>query len=153
MHDINGKTLHIGDSIVWLGNAGSRYFAKITEVLAEDNVEKDGAKVAVTHAAPHIISHIRLIKSRAVKVRTMKELAALALNVQDACNLSGVAHSFSEIVTEIRMHLEAEGKGGTDNVNQHPICVLFINKLSSLSHAEDVSSFTHAYNWASEMTA
>jgi hypothetical protein len=81
-------------------------------------------------------------------MRSLKDLAQLALNVQDACNLSGVVHSFSGVITDVRANLEAEGKGGTDAVNQHPICVLFSSKIASLTNSETSSTFSLAYEWA-----
>ncbi len=68
--------------------------------------------------------------------RTMVDLAREALQVQDACNLSGVVHSFSRAITRLRVLLEAEGKGGTDNVNTHPVCVLWADKIASLTERD-----------------
>lgn len=77
---------------------------------------------------------------------TLKQLVQSALDVQDACNLSGVVHSFSRVVTQLREIARAEGWEGTDRINQHPICVLYSSKISSLSLADD--TFSKAYNWA-----
>ena len=58
-----------------------------------------------------------------------------ALTVQSACNLSGVVHSFSEILS--RLVKEAQEKGeGTDWVNQHPICVLFAEQIQHLARGK-----------------
>lgn len=79
-------------------------------------------------------------------IRTWEELAKEAIQVQGACNLSGVVHSFSRAVREVRALLESEGKGGTDAVNTHPICVLYCSKISSLTGSDD--AFRDAYAWA-----
>jgi len=80
-------------------------------------------------------------------MKTIVEMARLALDVQDACNLSGVVHSFSQIVTDLRARLEEQGKGGTEAVNRHPICLLFSSKIASLTYSESPSEFQRAYNW------
>lgn len=79
--------------------------------------------------------------------RTMADLAREALNVQDACNLSGVAHGFSRAISRLRALLEAEGKGGTDNVNEHPICQLWADKIASLAGVQSVGmeDYSRAY--------
>lgn len=56
-----------------------------------------------------------------------------AIDVQDACNLSGVVHSFSQIVTAIWDEARARGEG-TEYVNTHPIVQLFLDKLNALAH-------------------
>lgn len=71
--------------------------------------------------------------------RTMADLAREALHVQDACNLSGVAYGFSRSISRLRALLDAEGKGGTDNVNLHPICQLWADKIRSLAGSQDYS--------------
>jgi hypothetical protein len=68
--------------------------------------------------------------------RTMADLAREALQVQNACNLSGVVHSFSRAITRLRVLLEAEGKGGTANINHHPICQAWASKIVDLSGYE-----------------
>jgi hypothetical protein len=67
-----------------------------------------------------------------------------AIDVQDACNLSGVVHSFDKIVS--RIWDEAREKGlGTDYVNRHPIVVMFVSKLASLSGGDSMENFRLAY--------
>ena len=56
----------------------------------------------------------------------------VALDVQSACNLSGVVHSFSTVVSKIWNEARAHGKG-TVWVNKHPICVLFAEQILYLS--------------------
>ena len=87
-------------------------------------------------------------------VRCMKELAKDAINVQDACNLSGVVHSFSKIIGELREIARLEGWEGTDKINRHPVCILFADKIASLAcpgSSINGSEFTSAYNWACDL--
>lgn len=78
--------------------------------------------------------------------RTLADLAREALQVQDACNLSGVALGFSRAVSRLRELLESEANGrvSTDRINRHPVCVLWADKLQSLAGA----GFSDAYQWA-----
>lgn len=55
----------------------------------------------------------------------------MALDVQNACNRSGVVHSFAELTEVLWNEAHALGEG-TKWVNEHPICVLFADKISSL---------------------
>jgi hypothetical protein len=66
-----------------------------------------------------------------------------AIAVQDACNLSGVAHNLSRIMTRLWDEARATGKG-TDWVNKHPIVVLYAAKLYDLAGAE--RNYSAAYN-------
>jgi hypothetical protein len=76
----------------------------------------------------------------------IQQAAQAALDCQDACNLSGVLASFKEVVHEV-IWPEARRIGkGTEWVNQHPICTLFLNKLSSLNSSDCFcSQATSAY--------
>jgi hypothetical protein len=75
---------------------------------------------------------------------TIRQAARTALGCQDACNLSGVLASFKEIVHEV-IWPEARRLGkGTDWVNQHPICVLFLSKLCSLNGGYYECDYLHA---------
>jgi len=157
MHDVNGKTLHVNDMIV----TPSFGIMKITAVVDEDNSEGHGALVAVSDTENIHRGYLRLHVSGAVKIPDMKELARQALDCQDACNLSGVAHTFSQVISELRFLLQAQAKEGiierfsTDILNQHPICVLFASKIVSLTSYEETGhhpgSFCHAYDWAKDM--
>lgn len=68
-----------------------------------------------------------------------------AIFAQDACNLSGLVHSFSKVVTKIWAEARALGKG-TDWVNRHPISVLYASKLGSLANSETNSVYICAYD-------
>ena len=75
---------------------------------------------------------------------TIQEAAQTALDVQDACNLSGVLASFNKIVHEV-IWLEARTLGkGTEWVNAHPIVTLFLSKLGSLNRGYYECDYLHA---------
>lgn len=63
---------------------------------------------------------------------SLKELAQKAIDVQDACNLSGVLHTFTKVITMLWKHARLQNEG-TDWVNQHAIVIVFLDKLNSLA--------------------
>lgn len=75
---------------------------------------------------------------------TIARAAALALDVQDACNLSGVVRSFA-LVTEALWEEARRTDQGTEWVNQHPVSVLFVNKMDSLVR-DSGEKFSRAYD-------
>ena len=82
------------------------------------------------------------LKTNPTRVRTLREMAQMALAVQDACNLSSVVHSFSEVMADLGRHPECTG---TDWKNRHPIAVMFASKIASLTGCENVGNFSIAY--------
>lgn len=80
--------------------------------------------------------------------RTLKELAKEALDVQDACNLSGVAHGFARAMTDLGEHTR-----GTDERNKHPVAVLWADKIAHLTGTQDLGNdvTTKAYSWAYDL--
>jgi hypothetical protein len=68
-----------------------------------------------------------------------------AIIVQDACNLSGVVHSFCDIIKRITEESREKGKG-TQYVNEHPICKLFADKIADLARVRDFESYYQAFN-------
>lgn len=80
--------------------------------------------------------------------KTRAHWAKQAIAVQDACNLSGVLHSFLECVRWVRENEEL----GTEGVNHHPLVVLFASKVNSLAGYEQLFSaaYTQAQEWAKE---
>ena len=73
---------------------------------------------------------------------TRKDYQA-AIDVQDACNLSGVVFSFAEIMERLCNTAHAEGHG-TDWKNHHPIAVLFADKIAALAGTGDSSDSNYA---------
>ncbi len=79
-----------------------------------------------------------------------------ALDIQDASNLSGLVHSFPQILDDI--WTEAREKGlGTEFVNTHPLVILWLDKLNSLARIqfygdEELNRIHGAFNTAYAMT-
>jgi hypothetical protein len=152
MHDVNGKPLHIGDEVFTYA-----YGLTIIKAVKEEyDMHKGGALIeciGVGRGGGSV--EIRTHEQRAVKVRSWRAMAEEALGVQNACNLSGVVHSFSTIITEVRTRLEAEGKGGTDAVNTHPVCILFADKVAHLTGTQGFGNdgVGAAYTWAHDLTS
>jgi hypothetical protein len=70
-------------------------------------------------------------------MKSIQAVAKEAIQIQDACNLSGVVHSFSRAMETIWAEArEGEGKG-TEWVNTHPIVTLYIDKLLDLNRRSD----------------
>jgi hypothetical protein len=63
---------------------------------------------------------------------TYQEAAQTAIDVQNAVNLSGVTHAFSQAVSAIWDEARRQNKG-TEFVNTHPIVTLFLSKLTDLN--------------------
>jgi len=57
-----------------------------------------------------------------------------ALFAQSACNLSGIVHSFSDVISKVWDEARAQGRG-TDFVNRHSICRLFTEQIAHLTGA------------------
>jgi len=84
----------------------------------------------------------------------MVDLAREALAVQNACNLSGVVHSFSRVMTLLWEIGRAEEWANTDTINCHPISVLFADKIANLADpGSSLNGFAYckAYNWAQDI--
>ena len=67
-----------------------------------------------------------------------------AMLVQDACNLSGVVHSFSRVMSRIRADCDS-----TQESNRHPIAILYSDKIASLtgtSRKHGARDFSAAYD-------
>jgi len=70
--------------------------------------------------------------------RTLAELAKEALDVQDACNLSGVVHAWSRAITRLR---EVTGALSTTVINEHPINKVPIAERLALSVHQSIKAY------------
>ena len=77
---------------------------------------------------------IKPLKKGKKTMKTLKELAKEALQVQDACNLSGVAQSFAKVMIELSEHTN-----GTKEKNQHAIVKVWLNKMLDLANGDATS--------------
>jgi hypothetical protein len=64
-------------------------------------------------------------------VITYKQAAQQALDIQDACNLSGIAYAFERAITAVCEESHRIGQG-TQWRNTHPIVTLHLLKMSEL---------------------
>lgn len=74
----------------------------------------------------------------------LQKAAKEAINVQDACNLSGVVYSFGRVM-QLICEISNRINEGTDWKNHHPIVVMYTSKIASLSGAESATVFARAY--------
>jgi len=66
--------------------------------------------------------------------KTFRELHDDATgDVQMACNLSGLVHEFSRVMTRLWEIQRDEKCGGTDWVNSNAVTRIWVNKLASLT--------------------
>ena len=75
----------------------------------------------------------------------MRNIYQDALDVQNACNLSGVLKSWASHVDAIWTEVRANPQSGTDAFNHHPVNVLFASKVASLTGSESTNGFHEAY--------
>lgn len=78
----------------------------------------------------------------------LRKICQNALDVQCACNLSGVVHSFSNDVTKLWDICRAVTGQGTDWVNTHPVCVLYADKIVSLSSGGVTTGDNYSNAWS-----
>lgn len=71
----------------------------------------------------------------------LQQAAQMALDVQCACNLSGVVRSFARV-------MDAIPPGSTDERNKHPIAILFATQIAYLSGVAVVVDSSCDYNAA-----
>lgn len=74
---------------------------------------------------------------------TYSDAAKAAIQVQDACNLTGVVRSFGEAMTAVRAYATEHGHG-TDWINRHPVAVLFADKLADMTGRIDFDAYARA---------
>ena len=70
-----------------------------------------------------------------------------ALYSQDACNGGALIRAMGRIIPKVQEQVRQDG-GGTDDVNEHPIVVLFTAQLMHLSGlgVADTTKWSRAYD-------
>lgn len=69
-------------------------------------------------------------------MRTWQEIAKETLAVQDASDLILVVRRFLQVAIDVKENLQLEGRPCTfANVQQHPICRMWSEKIYALTHA------------------
>jgi hypothetical protein len=82
--------------------------------------------------------------------KTIEQLAQIAIDVQNACNLSGVVIAWSDAVTELRrLHPEL----GTLGINGHPVNQMFAAKVIEMTGmgVANSESYQEAYQKCLEL--
>jgi hypothetical protein len=77
------------------------------------------------------------------KIRSRKELAQEALSIASASNLCGLAQSFARVMRDL-----GEYTAGTEARNQHPIALVWSDKIASLTGTQSSCTMAtaQAYN-------
>jgi len=66
-----------------------------------------------------------------------------ALDVQNACNLSGVVIAYAEVMRKICEEDWRSKRGGTEWRNRHPISILYASKVLSLATGEITDTYIY----------
>lgn len=78
-------------------------------------------------------------------MKTIDELYIEAIEIQNACNLCGLAQRFAKVMKELMQLVDT----GTDDINRHAIVTLWLDKFNSLNGIQfDDSPIALAYNKA-----
>ena len=79
-------------------------------------------------------------------MRSLKQLAKEAIEVQDACNINAVARGMTRAMDDLR-ELHKGQSFGSDELRQHPVTRLWAHKLADLANMADFGSdlYGHAY--------
>ena len=77
-------------------------------------------------------------------MKSVPELCEEALMIQDACNLYALANRFARVLEDLR----GNGVSMGDELRQHPVTVLWVNKIDSLVHSDQ--RFDKAYTFCND---
>lgn len=70
--------------------------------------------------------------------RTLRELAEQALSIQGAVNLCGLAQSFAGVMARL---MTLHENAATATVNEHPITIVWLDKLTGLAGIQSVGAW------------
>lgn len=76
-------------------------------------------------------------------MNTIQQAAQSAIDVQNACNLSGVAQSFAQAMLILRAQPACQG---TKWANEHPIAVLYAVQIAFLTGVAVIADNRYNYN-------
>lgn len=83
-------------------------------------------------------------------MKTLKQLAEDAIQMQDACNGFAIANAYGKAMSDLRDALKEAGESvGTDELRNHPINRLWASKIHDLAGMglSDMERFDEAYMW------
>ncbi len=80
-------------------------------------------------------------------MRTLQQLCVEALQVQNACNICGLARTFANVMEELRELILQGAAGG--QLRLHPVTVLWVSKLHDMASLgiSDTDRFHHSYEF------
>lgn len=78
-------------------------------------------------------------------MKITSESYQVALDVQGACNLSGIVRAWIVEIDKLNAYARENNKG-TEFVNAHPINKLFANKVADLCRAVTFTEYLAAYD-------
>lgn len=107
---------------------------------AHDNYAP-GMKIETGLWHPVILEELAKLETLTAR---MRKAAKDAIEVQNACNLSGVIRSFADILSNTLWPYASEFNHGTQWVNQHCISRAFSDKIASLSGTQNDSNAVYA---------
>ena len=83
-------------------------------------------------------------------MKTLKELANDAIQMQDACNGFAIANAYGKTMSDLRDALKEAGEPtDTDALRNHPINRLWASKIHDLAGMglSGLFLYAEAYNW------
>lgn len=101
---------------------------------------------------------LKMHTDNSLSPRTLQALAKEALQVQDACNLLGVSKGFAKAVQEVWENMKAVEEqtknsetqvvkyASMDDLRQHPIVLLWVDKIYSMTVMIGQPSMNKAYS-------
>ena len=83
---------------------------------------------------------------------SLRHLAQESLDVQNACNLVAVVASFARALRDLRNALREAGEPcDSKAIEQHPITIMWSNKIASLTCSDDTLLFSKSYNAVNDL--
>ena len=83
-------------------------------------------------------------------MKTLKQLAEDAIQMQDACNGYAIANAYGKTMSDLREALKEAGEPtDTDALRNHPINRMWASKIHDLAGMglSDTDRYSEAYNW------
>lgn len=81
-------------------------------------------------------------------MKTIKEIAILSIQLQDASNVQALVRTWAEWMPVIRSHSEEQ----RISFNEHPVNVMMASKMASLTGSDSMSCFQAAYKEVQRLT-
>jgi hypothetical protein len=146
---MHAADLNPGNVFRFVGGNSPTCYPELYEKLANGQ-RRQLTGIAAGHVADFVLpnSEVECLEIEpGVRLKSIRRLAEDAIEVQDACNLSGVAQSFARAIVHLRRYLAAVGEdSGTLAVTIHPIVTLWLDKMRDLNGRPSAWDFMNAYD-------